>query len=342
MVLVNNESTGAADKTGSLPDRQPKIPTKGKEKLLRIVIWVVATLLLLLLIPGLVAVAWVPSCSLCHKDLAESRAQSSVATHAHNALACTSCHGRNDDGSGAVAFREKVMYQMIIPLVPPIPAQLATVSSRNCQRCHSDAFQETTTSNGIIISHENCATNHDCIECHATAAHELERVWAATYDMNTCVACHKESEVSSAEQCNQCHAGNYERPTQVTNSLFGSTHGPEWKQTHGMGDKDTCASCHQQSFCQPCHGAGVPHQKNFMQMHGTVAVKTDNKCGTCHDNTDFCDNCHGITMPHPTGFMKNSHAKLAAADDAVCYNCHLKSDCENCHKAHTHPGGAAK
>jgi hypothetical protein len=103
----------------------------------------------------------------------------------------------------------------------------------------------------------------------------------------------------------------------------------------------TCGACHESTFCGRCHGALVPHDsRTIISQHGSAAAKADNQCATCHRETAFCDGCHGISMPHPSGFLAHHSAVTAKTSSDVCDRCHDSEDCNACHRAHIHPGGA--
>jgi len=116
----------------------------------------------------------------------------------------------------------------------------------------------------------------------------------------------------------------------------------QWRETHGMGDQDTCQTCHPADFCAKCHGVPVPHPIDFGASHGQAAIENPSACLTCHKSEEtFCDTCHGTEMPHPADYIQ-AHVTIAQGDsDPRCIRCHVQSDCSACHALHTHPGGAS-
>jgi hypothetical protein len=75
-------------------------------------------------------------------------------------------------------------------------------------------------------------------------------------------------------------------------------------------------------------------------MHGKEAASADAKCSSCHKDQEFCNSCHGLEMPHPTNFLKIHASQTKKLGEKTCLNCHIKKDCDTCHDAHVHPGGA--
>ena len=154
--------------------------------------------------------------------------------------------------------------------------------------------------------------------------------------MNVCLDCHNSSTVRS--DCTTCHAER-SMSQRVSTGEWQVTHGPNWKQTHGMGDLDTCAACHPTNFCVRCHGISLPHGPDFIKLHPTLALTNRQDCTVCHQQS-FCDNCHGLPMPHPAAFTPAHPTIVQKQGTAVCMRCHIQDDCTNCHIAHVHPGGA--
>jgi hypothetical protein len=202
--------------------------------------------------------------------------------------------------------------------------------------CHESVQLKTVSYGGLSIQHSTCDKGRMCTDCHSDTAHGTAVAWPKTSQMNDCLDCHSAGQVRS--KCTTCHA---QRSTQ---ELLGTgewkvTHGPNWKQTHGMGDLKTCASCHPDDFCVQCHGIPLPHDTDFIRLHPPLALTHRQSCTVCHQQ-QFCDNCHGIQMPHPPSFTP-AHPKIVKQQGQTkCLRCHDPSDCTNCHIDHVHPGGA--
>jgi len=269
-------------------------------------------------------------CTTCHGHGAFA-AQTQASAHA--TVPCRDCHGP----SGAIG---EVVFALQRPLharfsrVRPANRDAAAVADERCLECHSDIEQGVVTANGIRIKHASCGTTASCTECHSATAHGAATKWVRSYDMEACLECHADSENVA---CDLCHHDQKEAE-RVKFAAFAVTHGTRWKTTHAMGDAATCTVCHGPNDCVECHGTGVPHEPDFVDVHTSYATAQDAQCDSCHTDS-FCDACHGIEMPHPTTFTPG-HSSLAKANSDVCERCHATSDCEECHEMHVHPGGA--
>ena len=329
----------------SEPTTQPRkvtVAQSPRRKLLalRIVTLVLLVIVVLAVLPALIATAYTPSCNKCHTDQVNAQKEGP-----HAQTTCLSCHG-GSTGSRKLAFRETVMYGMVLKVVP-LSSQ-ASVPNVTCVTCHSnDSFSSVdatgvVSAKGLRISHVACAKGQDCTSCHGGTGHQLKDQLPTSYTMDACVSCHTKNQQDSTT-CSNCHIGNYSNAAQqasASSSSFSTTHGPNWEQMHGAGDQSTCGSCHQQSDCARCHGGLVPHDQNIVTTHGPEAAKPDAKCNTCHTDQKFCDNCHGLPMPHPSNFLETHVTETKKIGEDTCYNCHSKQDCDSCHDAHVHPGGA--
>ncbi|MCL2024299.1 MAG: hypothetical protein FWG78_00775 [Coriobacteriia bacterium] len=313
-------------------DARPPMTTEDAKRLTkRLAPWVFLAVVFLLLLPGAVATVWVPACSSCHVTVAEATAE-----RAHVDMACTDCHNTG----GRLAYRQIVMYSMVTRLANPSNLGAANVSDETCLTCHeTDVTRGTTLSNGINIRHSACAATLACTVCHSTAGHSTPGL-QYQYSMDQCLWCHTDQMVDAAneESCYLCHDGRYRSVIPNNTSAFRITHNENWLRTHGLGDMNSCRSCHTtETFCGRCHGPLVPHPPTILMRHSEPARDPNNKCDSCHPQS-FCDDCHGMEIPHPERFLQEHAAITNELGEDACYGCHLTSDCLRCHMAHIHPG----
>lgn len=331
----------------SEPTRPQKavVADKPRRKLLalKIVTLVALVVVVLAVLPALVATVYTPNCANCHANVQNAQHEG-----AHARVTCLSCHGGSTPAR-RFAFRETIMYSMILK-VAPLSTTQANVSNASCSNCHSSNTIGTgdlgmATGNGLNIAHKTCSKSARCTDCHGGTGHLVKGQTPLSYTMNGCVSCHAQNQIDSTN-CSTCHVGGTDSAakagTGFSSSTFSTTHGPNWKKMHGAGDLSTCVSCHSQADCATCHGALVPHDPYILTTHGKVAADpvAEQKCYTCHTDKKFCSDCHGVTMPHPANFITTHINETKKVGESTCYNCHSKDDCNNCHAAHVHPGGA--
>ena len=294
-------------------------------------IWSVATLIVIaVLVLGVFNAVALPGCGSCH-DRDGFRVSTAAAAHA--GVDCRSCHVPAGP-MGRLAFSFRQPLHMFVPISGGAERDAAAVPDSRCLACHEDVLTTLVTANGIRIPHASCAAGAVCSDCHSATAHGGATPWVRAYDMDRCLSCHVDAEQTA---CDLCHEDR--GPTsRIKSGTFAATHGPQWRKTHGMGNAATCTVCHEQGDCVECHGPGLPHRANFVDVHAEYGVGKDAKCAGCHE-ASFCDTCHGTPMPHTAQFTRD-HATTAAAQPAECERCHAESDCTICHEKHVHPGGA--
>jgi hypothetical protein len=303
-------------------------PTRSSRK--TVVLSVLALVVVGLLGLRLANVIHPTSCTSCH-----SRGAFGTQTEAsaHAGVQCEKCHIAPGIVGRAV-FTLKDPLHGYLTLSRKANRDAAAVADARCKSCHEEALKGAVVeAKGIRVNHATCAVDAACTDCHSSVAHGSATPWIRSYNMDACLECHL---TQGSTGCDTCHVG--EQDIARVKSAFTVTHGPNWKTAHAMGDIATCAVCHSSGDCADCHGAGVPHEADFIDAHSTYASESAARCATCHESS-FCSDCHGTKMPHPASFTEG-HAQSAAADQALCERCHDEADCTECHLKHVHPGGA--
>lgn len=273
------------------------------------------------------------ACASCHAMTPYARA---VTASAHKGVDCYACHlARGPWGFAAQKADEWFrMYPAAAFGGTKVDGPGARVERSSCLACHPRVLDGAVAPGRIRIAHVTCAVAQACDSCHGGVAHGKSTRWVRSYSMDECVACHRATR-GAPVMCDSCHTGRGERERLATGP-WQVTHGPMWRQTHGMGAIRYCATCHPDSYCVKCHGTPLPHPVDFGHTHGPDSLRRGSKCAECHSQ-GYCDGCHGIAMPHPAGFLP-AHDKVAKRpDDPVCLRCHSDKDCTGCHQRHAHP-----
>jgi hypothetical protein len=277
--------------------------------------------------------ALLPNCASCHHEKAFAKA---TAATPHGKVPCAACHA----GSGLVA-RTSFAFEQVVhlagPVVPMAAVDSAAVSDDRCLKCHGDIEDDVVSYNGLRIKHSACAKGATCLSCHSNTGHGSATHWPRVYNMDVCLHCHGQE--PKLTKCDLCHKGRTQQD-RLTSGPWAVTHGPNWRQTHGMGDSFTCPACHPKGFCDKCHGPGVPHSSDFKTTHPAVATAPGAKCTSCHKQS-FCTDCHGgVQMPHPKSFIETHSTTVKTQGKTACARCHSDHDCTDCHLRHVHPGGS--
>ena len=130
---------------------------------------------------------------------------------------------------------------------------------------------------------------------------------AATYRLP---AVHPEELEAVRPVCTDCHDTSDEN---VSYARY--THTINWGKDHRLAavqSEQVCAMCHQQSYCNDCHGVRVelkpstktpadvfrqmPHRGDFLSRHRIEGRINPTSCFRCHGNpktAQTCVPCHG-------------------------------------------------
>jgi Cytochrome c7 and related cytochrome c len=146
-----------------------------------------------------------------------------------------------------------------------------------------------------------------CALCHTG----VEEVALATTlqlpRMGLCLGCHDGRQATA--RCAACHVTlpdgrlRTEFPAgslAPSGSLRGvDAHTVAFRTDHRTAGRDEryCATCHKQSECTECHGAGVVrpadfHPGDYATLHAVDARRNMPDCSSCHRNQTFCLGCH--------------------------------------------------
>lgn len=200
----------------------------------------------------------------------------------------------------------------------------------------------------------------DCSKCH-TQLPEPGKA-APPPKMAACLGCHEHQAEFDQARCDRCHVDLLRYPLKPIGAI---SHQVNWVRSHGRTARtasDTCAKCHDQSFCAECHAATVAlpievkypeevnrdfiHRADFASRHPAEAKADSALCRRCHGSS-FCESCHAANglsslakdprSPHPAGYAfpgTGRHGRDARRDITTCAGCHdqgARSICVDCH-----------
>ena len=241
------------------------------------------------------------------------------------------------------------------------PPHQASQYSTNCESCHTETSWQPSTFNHnqtqfpLTGSH----TTTDCISCHANGYTGTTTICSEchTQDYNTsqnpnhgsigipteCETCHttnanwnpatfpihnnyyvlQGAHVSIANQCVECHNGNY---TNTTNTCYGC-HTTDYNQTnnppHASAQFPTdCEACHTQNVWDP---STFNHDQQYFPIYSGKHEGEWNLCADCHTNVSnyaifSCIDCH----EHRQSAMVDEHQGVSgyAWNSIACLDCH--------------------
>lgn len=270
-----------------------------------------------------------PSCEPCHVG-GEFKRETDARPHSQ--FTCLRCHVRNDAGA-RVSYAAYVVFGMMLHQGPDYGRAAGEVTNATCLECHQKVMSGVVEAAQLRMKHSSCAKGRFCTDCHSDTSHGKAVKWLRTATMEMCMGCHTGGKASS--KCETCHLVT---PTsnRTAAGARAVTHGPNWKAAHGMGDSNTCISCHEAKYCASCHKVPLPHEPRFLTDHGTEAESFRAACLVCHSESS-CLLCHGLEMPHPKDFTKEHPKAIEPKGIDMCLKCHLVADCNGCHSAHVHP-----
>jgi hypothetical protein len=286
---------------------------------------------------------------------------------------CATCHDASWDS--------KLLGDLVLPKEKAC-LQCHQDKKDDCAMCHTavrarGSAAEVNEPQTVRMSHADHIprVKEKCDVCHKQLPNPL-RTAATRPSMDSCLGCHEHKQEYEQGRCATCH---------LDLSHFGPkplgafTHAGNFVAEHmrpARSAPETCASCHDQTFCTDCHASTVGlkvevkfperverdfiHRNDFISRHAIEQKADPASCATCHGTT-FCQTCHtaqNLTSrgsdprsPHPPGFTipgsAEFHGVEARRDIANCASCHdqgARSNCVGCHKVggiggDPHPSG---
>lgn len=238
----------------------------------------------------------------------------------HSALVaeCSNCHGSAGGGPAygypSASFCETCHNGTVAPRVswtapeprssPNLRFDHTVHQSRidvPCTLCHTEGGAPASVQRAVIPN---------CLACHGGESH-------LTAPDAACNTCHLP--LARATGLSEDDVSDFPVPPSHGEPGFAEegTHGALARAAGGVAA--SCATCHAQDFCTQCHvGEGVPQPVMALEPDArSLALRARPRS-------------HGADFP-------TRHATVAAASQETCANCHVRSDCLDCHQ----PGAAS-
>lgn len=221
------------------------------------------------------------------------------------------------------------------PLPPTVPAATTFLY---CSDCHADLDKSFKAGEHptLLFTHDMHfgIGVSDCAACHVANTHEPDKINRPT--MVTCYQCHTlEEDARAPGECTLCHPADME-PEPETHLAANWT-----SELHAEAAKTNpfdCATCHQQQFCNSCHGLELPHPDGFEeQAHPQLFFEDPALCDTCHPRDplverDECDTCHHPQGPNDSTWIAWHPNVVQDRGAETCFQCHATDTCRTCHR----------
>ena len=220
----------------------------------------------------------------------------------------------------------------------PVPVVPAGSSFLYCSDCHADldisfkAGEHPT----LLFTHDGHFDIgvSDCAACHAATTHEPDKINRPT--MVTCYQCHTlEADARAPGDCNLCHPKDLdpEPKTHLNDDWVPKLHSEAAK-----ANPFDCATCHEQEFCNQCHGLRLPHPDVWdTVVHAEAFFADPELCDSCHPREplverDECDTCHHPQGPDSSTWIEWHPNVVEDRGAETCFQCHATDTCRTCHR----------
>lgn len=224
------------------------------------------------------------------------------------------------------------------PSPPPPPILTAADSFLDCSDCHGDLDSgfKAGEKPDLLFTHEAHFSIgvSDCAACHVANTHEPDRTNVPT--MVTCYQCHSLGEDARAPgDCTLCHPPEMdpEPESHVSDTWLLKEH-----PSAAIADPFDCATCHEQEFCNECHGLELPHPEGFTDLtHAELFFEDSALCERCHPREplvrrDTCDSCHHPDGPEASTWVEWHPSVVEDRGAENCFKCHATETCRTCHQ----------
>jgi len=293
-------------------------------------------------------------------------------SHARHAdLPCESCH-ENASTTRALG----------VAMLPKEELCLSCHSdqkdAKNCGYCHRDPGTPRSYATPTVtlkFPHaDHTKVEGDCARCH-TKLVEGDGVRHPP-TMATCTSCHEHKQQFDDGQCDKCHIDLTHFQIKPETAFSHQAGFLRLHDAQARSSAETCATCHDQTFCADCHARTVAlpielrfsdevtrqfiHRADYRSRHSLEARADATSCQKCHGGS-FCESCHqaqtftlrgnepgganNLHGPHDPNEIHDParpgfHGKLVRQNAAACASCHdqgAQSSCVQCHRGLSAP-----
>jgi predicted CXXCH cytochrome family protein len=280
----------------------------------------------------------------------------------HTDLPCESCH---ETGTTATALGVSMLPKEEVCL----NCHSDEKDSKNCGFCHRDPNQPASYAPeklGLKFPHaKHEKIEGACAHCHT----KLVELDGARHPptMAVCTSCHEHKQMFDDGRCEKCHVDLKSLKLKPETAFSHQAGFLKLHSVQARSSADTCATCHDQTFCADCHAktVAVPielkwsdepmrefiHRDDYRSRHSLDARANPTSCQKCH-GTSFCSSCHQaqtFTMssgvgnggaPHDPNQLMNPtqpgfHGRLVRQNAASCAACHDQGQQSNCVRCHS-------
>ncbi len=162
---------------------------------------------------------------------------------AYRALPVTSTRAECSPGPSSASTRS---FGMWVPLLNPSATDATIVQDSYCLDCHSEVLEATLDVRVCASLTPTAPLDVGVSTATRRSAMRRPRRGPESPSMNDCTSCHVAENASI--ECEICHTGR-STTIRIAKPEFGVTHGPTWRQTHGMGQMSSCSVCHAEDSC---------------------------------------------------------------------------------------------
>lgn len=269
-----------------LTDRVKRINREALRRRRRLLIFAGIVLLLLLLVGGAVVASYLSSYYLLRYPSLKSYHRAWM-TSTHAEVNCLRCHmppGRKS----AVLFQARMLGEfyggwMLGRRKPPF----SRPGDRACLECH--VITRTASPSGDLkiphLAHVK-VLKLKCVSCHEWVVHRKNPEQKHTPRMVLCLTCHDGEKAS--RECIDCHKKkSFPVSHRAPDWLMVHKEKKEKKE-------ENCEGCHGwvKNYCQNCHSRKPSSHAGWWRTLHQLRVTAHRNCEACHQQP-FCERCHG-------------------------------------------------